>query len=478
MTASRAWSALLVMAGLFAAIAVGHWVEALWSGRPVLYGEGAVANAAILLRDGNPYSDTTGTVAANYPPLYLWLTSLADPFRSGRFVTIASATLVALIIWWRARAAGTVPRAALALTWLALTPVAIWGAAVKPDLFAIALTVGGVAALDHALHPTLGHRDASDRWLVIAGALLAAAVWAKPTALLPAAAVLTYVLFYARSAFVRAATGAVVVGALALAHAYTLGLIDVWRHVVVWNALPWSAEQALLLVVLGVAAIGIPVALAARVGGFSGLALAYGLGAAGVVLLGGREGATINYLLDLTAATIYAIATVAPRLGASTGFPLALAAQVVLGFAVLAPFGLIPGRDAGTGAWRPADPGPVRVYTFGGFGGGTYLADDSGPLVQFGIEPVIDDLFLWSRLAEAGMVDPGPVLERVRAGEIDVIISEVELERIGDARPFERARWHPDLVAAILARYERVTFPGAPPPDPAGSGSIWLYRPR
>lgn len=481
MTASRAWSALLVIAGLFAAIAVGHWVEALWSGRPVLYGEGAVANAAILLRDGNPYLDTTGTVAANYPPLYLWLASLADPFRGGRLVTIASAILVALIIWWRARGAGSVSRAALALTWLALTPVAIWGAVVKPDLFAIALTVAGVAALDHAIRPGLASREGATRFAVLAGALLAAAVWAKPTALLPAAVVTAYVLAFARPVFARAALGGIAVAALALAHAATLGIGDVWRHVVVWNALPWSAEQALLLGVLGLAAIGIPVALAARVAGFSGVALAYGIGAAGVVLLGGREGATINYLLDLTAATVYAIATLAPRLVQSTGFPLALAAQVVLGFAVVAPFGLVPGRDTGTGAWRTSEPGPVGVVfngdeIFALNANGTYIAEDSGLLVRRGITPVIDDLFLWSRLAEAGLVDPTPVLERVRAGEIDGILSEVELERIGEARPFERARWHPDLVAAILERYERITILGEV--FPSGSGRLRIYIPR
>lgn len=471
MTAGRSWSALLAIAGVFAAIAIGHWAEALWSGRPVLYGEGAVAHAAIQLRDGNPYLDVTGTVAANYPPLYLWLASLADPFRGGRLVTIASALAVALIVWWRARGAGSVPRAALALAWLALTPVAIWGAAVKPDLLAIALTVGGVAALDHSCRPALGSRGGAARSAVLGGALLAAAVWAKPTALLPAAVVMAYVLAFARPVFARAVLGGAAVGALALAHAATLGIGDVWRHVVVWNALPWSAEQALLLVALALAAIGLSVVVAARVAAFNGLALAYGLGAAGVVLLGGREGATINYLLDLTAATVYAIAAAAPRLSMSAGFPLAIAAQLVLGFAVLAPFGLIPGRDAGTGAWRSAQPVPVSVALHAE---GTYIADDSGPLVRGGIDPVIDDLFLWSRLVEAGLVDPTPVLERVRVGEIDAILSEVELERIAEARPFERARWHPDLVAAILARYERVTMPG----DPIAAPGLWVYTPR
>ncbi len=467
MIPSRAWTALLVTGGVFAAIAVGHWVEALVSGRPVLYGEGAVANAAVLLRDGNPYRDASGAVAANYPPLYLWLASLGDPFRSGRLVTIASAVAVALIVWWRARAAGPMPRAALALGWLALTPVAIWGAAVKPDLFAIALTVGGVAALDHAIRPGLGSRGGVARFAVLGGALLAAAVWAKPTALLPAALAMAYVLAFARPVFARAAVGGVAIAALALAHAATLGLGDVWRHVVVWNALPWSPEQALLLLVLGAAAIGILVAIAARAGAFSGLALAYGLGAAGVVLLGGREGATINYLLDLTAATVYAVATVAPRLSTSTGFPLAFAAQVVLGFAVLAPFGLVPGRDGGTGAWGRA----ARSAVIQSLPAGDHLVEDSGLLVAAGMRPVVDDLFLWSRLVSNGSIDPSPVVDRVSRGELSTIVSEVDLERIEEAAAVARSRWHPLLVDAVLLRYEPQ---GRQPVRPF----IWTYRPR
>lgn len=467
MTASRAWSALLVIAGLFAAIAVGHWAEALWSGRPVLYGEGAVANAAILLRGGNPYLDTTGAVAANYPPLYLWLASLADPFRGGRLVTIASAIAVALIVWWRARAAGTVPRTALALTWLALTPVAIWGAAVKPDLVAIALTVGGVAALDHATRPGLGSRDGAARAAVLGGALLALAIWAKPTALLPAAAVMVYVLAFVRPVFARAALGGLAICTIALAHAYTLGIGDVWRHVVTWNALPWSGEQALLLFVLAAAAVGTLVAAAARAGAFSGLALAYLLGGIGVALLGGREGATINYLLDLTAATVYAIATVAPRVRLSTGFPVAAAAQVALGFALVAPFGIVPGRDAGTGAWGSPD----RLAVVRTLPPGDHLVEDSGLLVAAGMRPVVDDLFLWSRLAMNGSIDPAPLLDRVRRGELGTVVSEVDLERIDDAPTVARSRWHPSLVAEILKRY-------GPYLDRVAGLGLWTYRPR
>jgi len=56
-------------------------------GGPVLYGEGAVVNAA---RDlGGAYRNAGGEVfvAANYPPVYLWLAGLGagDAFLAGRF---------------------------------------------------------------------------------------------------------------------------------------------------------------------------------------------------------------------------------------------------------------------------------------------------------------------------------------------------------------------------------------------------------
>lgn len=463
MTAGRAWIALLVFAGAFAAIALGHWVEALLSGRPVLYGEGAVANAAILLRDGNPYSDTTGAVAANYPPLYLWLASLGDPFRSGRVVTMLSALAVALIIWWRARGAGGIPRVALGLSWLALTPVAIWGAAVKPDLLAIALTVGGVAALDQALRSGLASREGQARWAMLGGALLAAAVSVKPTALLPASVVLLYVLVLARSVFTRAAFGGAAAAAVALVHANTLGIGDVWRHVVTWNALPWGVEQVVLLLVLGAGTLGILIAAAGMERAFAGLALAYLIGAVGVALLGGREGATINYLLDLSAASVYAAATVAARLSLSTGFPVAAAAQVTLGFALLAPFGLVPGRDAGTGAWGSPD----RLAVVQALPPGRHLVEDSGLLIAAGMRPAVDDIFLWTRLANAGVIDPAPLIEDISGAEFATVVTEVDLASLEGAAVYERSRWHRRVVDMIFESYEL-----------ASSRPLWVYRPR
>ena len=103
--ARPAWLALLTFAGVLAAVALARWAWAVTLGGPVLYGEGAVAHAALLARDGAEYVPFTPPVfvAANYTPLYFHLASFGDPFAWGRIVSIACALAVAAAIAWRAR---------------------------------------------------------------------------------------------------------------------------------------------------------------------------------------------------------------------------------------------------------------------------------------------------------------------------------------------------------------------------------------
>ncbi|MDE3193521.1 MAG: hypothetical protein KGN00_07535, partial [Chloroflexota bacterium] len=87
--ARTVWALFALVAAGLAVLASAQWADALASGRPILYGEGPVAHAAILFRGGREYTDVTGAVAANYPPLYLALASLGDdPLRTGRAVTV------------------------------------------------------------------------------------------------------------------------------------------------------------------------------------------------------------------------------------------------------------------------------------------------------------------------------------------------------------------------------------------------------
>ncbi|MDE3113203.1 MAG: hypothetical protein KGK34_09705 [Chloroflexota bacterium] len=456
--ARTVWALFALVAAGLAVLASAQWADALASGRPILYGEGPVAHAAILFRGGREYTDVTGAVAANYPPLYLALASLGDdPLRTGRAVTILSALAVALVIDVRAFGGGLLVRAGLALSWIALAPVAIWGAAVKPDLLAVALTIAGVALLERA-----ASRD--ERAIgVVAGALLAAAAWSKPTAILPAVAVVAWTLARSRPVGLRALAGAIVVVVLGAAQAIALGPADVYRHVVVWNQLSWGAGQTLLVLVLGAATLGILVAAAALAGALRGIAFAYLIGSLGVVLLAGREGATINYLLDTAAATLFALATIAPRLRLSPAVPISGLVQLALGVALLTPYAILPGRVITTGAWGRAG----RADVIRSLGPGDHLVEDSGLLVAEGRMPVVDDLFLWSRLAAHGIVDPDFVIGRVTRREFASVVSEADLAHLDAAPAYERARWDPALVRAVLANYalERST------PE------LWVYRP-
>ena len=140
--ATLAWSAYLIPAAALALYALTQWLVALVNRTPVLYGEGAVANAARLAREGTAYLDPDPErfVAANYPPLYFHLASIVDPFVTGRIASIAATLALAAMVFIAARPAGRLAAAGLAIGWLALAPVMIWGAALKPDLIALALT--------------------------------------------------------------------------------------------------------------------------------------------------------------------------------------------------------------------------------------------------------------------------------------------------------------------------------------------------
>ncbi|HVR87960.1 MAG TPA: hypothetical protein VHG53_00260 [Candidatus Limnocylindria bacterium] len=450
------WVAYGVVAAALAAVALLAWLRALVLDGPVLYGEGAVAHAALLGRTLAEYSDPAGPqfVAANYPPLFFAIAGVGDPFITGRVVSITATLGIAVLLFLRARGADRVVRAALALGWLALAPVSIWGAAVKPDLLALVLTVGAVWSLE-------------SRRAAASAALLVVAALAKPTALVPALALLLWVVLRDRALLRAFIFGGAAASAIAVVALDAFGYADVWRHVVTWNALAWTAEPAILLAFLGLAVYGAALAAGVLTRSFGGPIGAYAAGAIVVVLLGGRDGATINYLLDLAAAACLAVAAAAPRLARSPAYPLAAIVTLAIGLLIFSPFGVVPGRPTTTGAWGdPARLGAVRDALASD---AVVLAEDSGLLVATGHDVVIDDLFLWSRLVARGTVDPAPLLGEVRAGRFTAIVSEVELAKLAAAPAYERARWDPALAQAIGERYRF---------DRRLAGGLFVYRPR
>ena len=447
MRARVAWWVYAAIAAGLALMVVGNWIWAVTLRGPVLYGEGAVAHAAILARDrleyttGARYGDVSPIfTAANYPPLYFHLAGIGDgPFVTGRVLSIVATLLVAGAIAWTARSGGWLTAGSLALAWLGSVPLMSWGLAVKPDLVALALTVGATLALARARPLPL-----------VAGILVGLAVTAKPTALLPGVALLTYVArrdpLGATRGMVGGLVAAVVVGVLTYFPDKAVRL-----HVIEWNSLPWRLELAVPLAFIALLVLAVPLATVAITRAVRGAVGAYLVGAIGVLLLGGREGATINYFLDLSAALALAAATIAPRLSLGSGYPVAAMAQLALGFVLLNPFPSTPSLLAPTGKW--GDPSTIAYVR--DFVPGQVLAEDSGLLVANGREPLVDDLFLWSRVYASGQsFREGPALiQAVRAGQFDAIVSEVDLERIESGPGYARQRWHPDLIAAVIDRY-------------------------
>ena len=181
-----------------------------------------------------------------------------------------------------------------------------------------------------------------------------------------------------------------------------------------------------------------------------GVVGAYLVGAVGVLLLGGREGATINYFLDLSAALALAAAGLAPRLALTPLYPVASLTQLVLAAALLNPFMGFPSLLQPTGKWGS----PERIAYVREFVPGLVLAEDSGLLLATGREPLVDDLFLWSRLYGTGRMGDR-LLAAVRAGTFDAVVTEVDLARVDLGPGYARQRWHPDLAAAVLQRYQR-----------------------
>jgi hypothetical protein len=454
------WWILATVSGAIAAGAIARWIWAITLDGPVLYGEGAVAHAALLARGraeylaGAHYGDVVPIfTAANYPPLYFHVAGLGDPFVVGRIASGLATLAIALAIAWRARNAGPIIAAALALSWIATLPVIVWGVAVKPDLLALALTVTAAVLLERRIP-------------FASGIVVALAAATKPTELLPAAAFgAALVIEGQRRGLARYAGGFVL--ATIVTSPLTIGADgNLLTHVIDWNALAFHVDQAFLLLVVAVIAVGVPLftAILTRAG-LSAILAAYLIASVVIVALGGREGATINYLLDLVTASFLALAAVAPRLRGAGAFPIAFAAELVIVVLLFDPFGFVPGRAPGTGAW--ADP--ARLAVARGIAQPA-LVEDSGLLVANGVEPVVDDLFLWSRLYDrrGSFVEGGVLLDAVSVHRFQTIVSETDLAHLDTAPAFERQRWASALVKVVLDGYRLDRHEGA----------LWVYLPR
>lgn len=425
---------LAAVAAIVAARNVVDWLVTAASGIPVGYGEGAVVHAGqILAHGGDPYAlDPSRFVSANYPPLGYVVVALGlplGPFMGLRVANILAAAAVAALVAWRARAGGALA-IVLGASFLALYPVGAWTPGDRVDLLAVAFTAFAITSLR------------APRGAIAFGVLGALALASKPTAIVPLTCVLGYLVGADRPLALRAGGSLAVAATLAVAAASArFDGAGMYEHLVVFNAFPYDAASALLLLVVGGLLLGGFAVLAFRVG--DGLSRAYLVGALGVVALGGHEGATINYVIDLVAAACLGLAS-AKRPWPSWAAPV-LAGQLLATLAVTTLGGFAP---------APLDTLAARLDVVRDLPpDGLYYAEDSGLLVAVGIEPVVDDTFVWARLVALG-VRADDVTPRVAARSFHAIISDVPLDRLAAASALERLRWPAQLVDAVLANYE------------------------
>jgi hypothetical protein len=293
------------------------------------------------------------------------------------------------------------------------------------------------------------------RRAALAGLFGALAIAAKPTAAVPLAIVLAYLLWRERLVALRFGASLVVASLAVLVIVLVrFDAAGLWTHLVVYNSFPYDIRNPVLLAVLGLVLIGSFVVFAWLVA--DGRMRAYLVGGFAVVLLGGHEGATINYLLDLAAASCLALApTIAARSGRTPAlFAAQLVATLILAtvgpFAPPAPAILVARAEAA----RTLPAGPI-------------YAEDSGPLIAAGIEPIIDDSYVWARLVSLG-VRVDDVTPRVRSGGFAAVVADVPLDKLADAAHFEQQRWPADLATAVLERYRLDRH----------EGTLWIYVPR
>ena len=428
-----------MVAAAVAARTLFEWAQIVFSGVPIGYGEGAVVHAGqILARGGDPYApESPGSfVSANYPPLAYAVAAAGawlGPFTGLRLANVIAFCAVAVLAGWRARSSPALA-VALGASFLALYPVAAWGSGARVDPLAVAFTAFAVVTA-----------SADPRRAALAGVFGALAMAAKPTAVVPLVAVLAYFAWRDRRVALRFGL------ALALASAAVLAVVllrfdpaGLWRHLVTYNAFPYDIQNPVFLVVLAVLLMGALVGIALYVA--DGRMRAYLLGAIGVVALGGHEGATYNYLLDLAAASCLALAPLATR---APGRAPALLVSQLIATLILTTLGpLAPPSLSALSA---------RVAAARDLPAGAVYAEDSGVLIAVGREPVVDDTYVWARLAALGM-RPDDVTPRVREGAFAAVVSDVELDKLE-----HRAA----LRATALAAGARRCRPGSLSPRPS-----------
>ncbi|NTV62947.1 MAG: hypothetical protein HGA65_05350, partial [Oscillochloris sp.] len=337
--------ALALLAVAYLIYFADHARQLLTFSYPLDYGEGPLLAQVDQLRAGTPiwqlYRDPAAPpyLVINYPPLYLLLCAglaqvTGSPLLAGRLTSLGSAIGAVMAIALLSGGAGgqrpttSRPRdlgenyrlsaIGLSLLFLTVPIVREWASLMRVDMLGLCLGLWGLVVLG---------RPSGRRWPLLAGLLLLASLFTKPSLLAAPIAATSWLLWE----YLRAPRGqrarplghlVALVAPIALGGGLLLGLLQAasgdWftLHVVAANANRWDAELAqgfwqaqiaLRWPLAAAALLALALAVRSRWAG-TAPALLYTLAgcltAAGV----GKVGAYSNYFLELYAGLIWLVA--------------------------------------------------------------------------------------------------------------------------------------------------------------------------
>ncbi len=441
---------------------------------PLDYGEGPLLDQGARLLAGESIyarlgSETPFTVA-NYPPVVPAILALLHGvglhgWAPARGLVIASsmACVVFVVCLATGREHSWMGGAVAGALFLSFPPVFIWSCFVRVDFIALAFALASVLVA--------ATRPAARSTPLICAVLACLAVLSRQSYLLaaPVAVIATLAAVDRRRAvtFVAALAALVAMAALAM-HIATKG--GFWFHIVVSNMNPWRGRRlvhlaaAALLAASGalVAALYAATRIDRRDPASVG-ATAYFIAAAVSSMLAGKDGASLNYFLELAAASSILVGrayAVGQRRGDSLAAlcDLCLLGQLAV-CAVARPHVLVA-LDARlrerqafeqVAARLAREPGPI-------------LADEMMGLLTEQGKRVLLQPFELAELARQHVWDDSAVVRDIRDQRFGLIAIAGDSLTDGPVRE----RWTRPMRDAIAQRYEREDT----------LGGIMLFRPR
>jgi hypothetical protein len=453
----------LIFAALAVLICLIYQAEVVPLRYSMDYGEAPLVDQAMRLANGqNIYRADISTppyTISNYPPLYVAVVALgvkvagpAKAFATGRLVSALSAWIAALCIAFIVHKATKDRLAAFiaATVFIAFPFVTFWSPLLRIDMFALALSLAGLALLVS--------QPISTPRFILSGLLLTAAIFTRQSYALAAPLAAFIWLIGPEWNWRRALQFAALVGGTSLVLFFILNTLTgggFFFNIVTANVNEFGMDRlrynfdtlvaaALLPLLIGVFSLF----LGRRWNPLWMLAAPYLIGASLSALTIGKIGSNVNYLLELCAALGLAAGVVIAWSRAHATVPHSLRALLLILLALGLTRMMHVTLMEKTGDLRNRQVNFTelnKLETFVKDTSLTILADEYMGMLTLQGRPLVIQPFEVTQLAVAGKWDQTPLLESIRNHEFSAIILYDQ--------PWSNERWTPEMLDAIYSSY-------------------------